>query len=121
MPVTALIRERGERNRKATDPHTLILMLAVWPAWVATVWFTNFFDLTRRPVKRVLLAVMPAALVMAAALPEAFTHRAAAFAGAYPTLQIGRQLYSVIALRGHRLAREQGQRTVPAGPAGLPG
>src|ERR687884_219567 len=54
---------------------TLLLLLAVWWAWIYTAWFTNWFDPDRRPVRAVLIAGMAAGMLMAAALPRAFGDR----------------------------------------------
>src|SRR6187551_2683486 len=51
---------------------SLVLLLALWWAWVSTAWFTNAFDPDQRPVRVVLILVMLASLVMTAAVPEAF-------------------------------------------------
>jgi low temperature requirement protein LtrA len=76
----------------------LVLLLALWWAWVSTAWFTNAFDPDQRPVRAVLIAVMLASLVMTAAVPEAFGDRGTWFAGAYVAIQVGRTLYGVAAL-----------------------
>jgi hypothetical protein len=46
---------------------------------------------------------MLGSLVMVVALPDAFTTRGLVFAGAYVAIHIGRQLFLVLALRGHEL------------------
>jgi low temperature requirement protein LtrA len=39
---------------------TLMLLLAVWSAWVTTAWVTNWFDPDRMPVRLMLIAGMHA-------------------------------------------------------------
>jgi low temperature requirement protein LtrA len=48
----------------------LLLLLAVWSAWIYTGWFTNYFDPDTRPVRLMLVGVMLASLIMSASLPE---------------------------------------------------
>jgi low temperature requirement protein LtrA len=72
---------------------TLVLWFAVWLGWQYTCWVTNWFDPDTRPIRLLIFAAMPVALIMAAAIPEAFEHRGLAFAGAYVTLQVGRTAF----------------------------
>jgi low temperature requirement protein LtrA len=72
---------------------TLILWFAVWLGWQYTSWVTNWFDPDTRPIRLLIFAIMPLALMMAAAIPEAFGHRGIVFAGAYVSLQVGRTLF----------------------------
>jgi len=71
----------------------LILFLAVWWAWIYTIWATNWIDPEHGGNRLVLGAVMIAGLIMASAIPDAFRNTGAIFAVAYVTLQIGRTLY----------------------------
>src|SRR3712207_6656021 len=59
---------------------TLMLLLAVWGAWIYTSWFTNWFHPNRLAVRLVLVVVMLASLVMSVALPDAFGDRGLMFA-----------------------------------------
>src|ERR1051325_11346347 len=43
---------------------TLLLLLAVWWAWIYTAWLTNWLDPERRAVRRMLLGVMLLSMVM---------------------------------------------------------
>ena len=73
--------------------HTGLLLLAVWWAWVYTAWVTNWLD-PERPLVRIMLFVMMAgALVMAAAIPDAFGERGLVFAIAYVFIQVGRTAF----------------------------
>jgi low temperature requirement protein LtrA len=51
------------------------------------------------------VAAMFGSMVMAVALPNAFSTRGLVFAGAYVVTQLGAQLFLVIVLRGHRRRR----------------
>jgi low temperature requirement protein LtrA len=84
---------------------TLLLLVAVWWAWIDTAWVTNWFDPDHLAVRILLLAVMLASLVMSAALPAAFSDRGLVFAAAYAAIQVGRVLFVVIALGGQELGR----------------
>ncbi|HLI50222.1 MAG TPA: low temperature requirement protein A [Thermomicrobiaceae bacterium] len=85
--------------------HMLILLLAVWWAWVCTAWVTNWFDPDTRAVRIMLLGTMVVSLVMSAALPEAFGAHGLIFALAYVVIQGGRSLFAVLTLGGHELRR----------------
>lgn len=82
--------------------HTALLFLAVWWAWIFTVWAANWADPARGPVQIMLLAGMLASLMLAVALPNAFGHggedRGALFAGSYVALQVGRTLFMAWAM-----------------------
>jgi low temperature requirement protein LtrA len=77
---------------------TLLLLVAVWRAWVDTTWVTNWFDPDRLPVRLMLVAVMLVSLLMSVAIPEAFGERGLMFALAYVTIQAGRTAFVVLAL-----------------------
>ena len=77
---------------------TLLLLLAVWRAWVDTTWVTNWFDPDRTPVRLLLVALMLVSLVMSVAIPEAFGERGLMFALAYVIIQAGRTAFVVLAL-----------------------
>lgn len=85
--------------------HTLILWFAVWLGWQYTCWVTNWFSPETPAIRGLLFAVMAAALVMSAALPEAFGEKAWIFAGAYVVIQAGRTAFIVCVLgRVHALS-----------------
>ena len=90
--------------------HTLLLLLAVWWAWVYTAWITNWFDPNHLGIRLMLIGVMLTSMIMAAALPEAFGARGLTFAVAYATMQIGRSLVVVIALKTDSGLRRNFQR-----------
>ena len=56
---------------------------------------TNWFDPESPVVRRVLIAVMLASLLMAVAIPEAFGDRALLFGASYAALQIVRNVFAV--------------------------
>ncbi len=64
----------------------------VWLVWVYTTWVTNWLDPDALPVRVMLLVLSGVALVMSAALPEAFGARGLAVGVAYATMQIGRSI-----------------------------
>ena len=84
---------------------TLLLLAAVWLVWVYTASVTNYLDPERIPMRLLLLALMLLSLVMSAALPTAFGAGGLVVAGAYATMQIGRTIFAVLALRGEALQR----------------
>ena len=77
---------------------TLLLLVAVWRAWVDTTWVTNWFDPDRTPVHLLLVALMLLSLLMSVAIPEAFGEGGLMFALAYATIQVGRTAFVVLAL-----------------------
>src|SRR5919112_6505767 len=77
---------------------TLFLLLVVWWAWMYTTWFTNLFDPGVLPVRLLLAALMLASLLMAVAIPEAFSERGLMFALAYVAIQVGRTGFGAVAL-----------------------
>ena len=77
---------------------TAVLFFAVWWAWMYTTWATNWIDPDRAPNRFLIGAIMLASLIMAAALPQAFTSGGTVFVGAYLAVQIGRTAYTSFAL-----------------------
>lgn len=73
--------------------HAALLLLAVWWAWVYTAWVTNWLDPERPLVRIMLFVMMAAALVLAAAIPDAFGKRGLVFAAAYVFIQVGRTAF----------------------------
>jgi low temperature requirement protein LtrA len=84
---------------------TGLLLVMVWLVWAYTTWVTNWLDPERIAVRLLLLALVPASLVMSAFLPEAFGPRGLAVGCAYAGMQIGRSAFAVAALRGQPLRR----------------
>ena len=77
----------------------LIMLMAVWWAWIYTAWITNWLDPERVPVRLMLFVLMGLGLIMSSAVPEAFGDRGLVFAVAYMALQLGRTLFILWAVR----------------------
>jgi len=90
---------------------TALLFFAVWWAWIFTTWATNWIDPDRGPNRAVIGLIMLTSLVMACALPNAFTSQAGLFVGTYVALQVGRTAWTAYAMgeargeRHHNLTR----------------
>ena len=80
-----------------------VLLGMVWLLWAYTTWVTNWLDPDRIPVRLLLLALMAVALVLSAALPDAFTASGVLVGCSYAVMQIGRSVFAVWALRGQPL------------------
>ena len=78
---------------------TALLFLAVWLVWTYTCWLTNWIDPGKRVVRFMLLVLMLAGLLMSTSLPDAFGDKGLLFAGAVVTMQVGRSLFMLWALR----------------------
>lgn len=81
-----------------------ILWFAVWMLWQHTIWVTNWFNPDARPIRILLFISMLVGLVMAAAIPYAFTYRGLIFAVCYVLIQAGRTLYIIGVLGDHHLS-----------------
>jgi low temperature requirement protein LtrA len=77
----------------------VLLLLAVWWAWIYTAWITNWLHPDARAVRVMLLAVMLASLVVSATLPAAFGDRGLVFAVTYVVMQLGRTIFVMFAVR----------------------
>ncbi|HEY0808165.1 MAG TPA: low temperature requirement protein A [Pseudonocardiaceae bacterium] len=77
----------------------VLLLLAVWWAWIYTAWITNWLHPDARAVRVMLLGVMLASLVVSATLPAAFGDRGLVFAITYVVMQVGRTLFMLFAVR----------------------
>ncbi len=80
---------------------TLLLLLAVWWVWIFTSWVTNWLDPEKLPVRLALMVMMLLGLILSASIPKAFESRGLAFAAAYVSMQVGRSLFFIWAVRGH--------------------
>jgi low temperature requirement protein LtrA len=80
---------------------TLILLLAVWWAWIDTSWVTNWLNPERTTVRSMLFASMFVGLLLSASIPGAFGAQALLFAVSYALMQVGRSIFILSALR-HR-------------------
>lgn len=78
-----------------------LLLAAVWWVWVYTAWVTNWLDPTTPPVRVMLFVLMLAGLVLSTSIPTAFAGRGLVFAVAFVTMQLGRSLFMMWAMRHH--------------------
>ena len=74
--------------------HGALLLWVVWWAWIYTTWMVNWFEPASSPVRLVVILGALASLLMAAAIPTAFTASPLLFASAYVVLQVGRNAAS---------------------------
>ena len=77
---------------------TILLLMAVWWAWIYTSWITNWLDPNTTPVRLALFALMLAGLLLSASIPKAFDARGLTFATAYVVIQVGRTLFMLWAM-----------------------
>ncbi|MBO9708931.1 MAG: low temperature requirement protein A [Caulobacter sp.] len=84
---------------------TGLMLMAVWWAWIYTAWVTNWLDPEKPPVRIMLLVVMGVGMLMTMSIPKAFGERGAVFACAFVSIQLGRSLFTLWALR-----KDPGQR-----------
>lgn len=91
---------------------TLLILMAVWWAWMYTTWATNWFDPNQPAVRLMLFGIMLGSLVMAAAIPQAFGERGLLFAAAYVAIQIGRSAFILLATRHETGLHRNFQRIV---------
>jgi len=78
-----------------------LLFLAVWWVWIFTCWITNWLDPERTAVRLLLIALMLVGLLLTTSLPDAFGEKGLLFAGAFVSMQVGRSLFALWALRRH--------------------
>jgi low temperature requirement protein LtrA len=123
--VTQLTRFLVENLTWQGGLRALLLLFAVWWAWIYTAWVTNWLHPDVRAVRAVLLGVMLASLVVSATLPDAFGERGPVFAVTYVVMQLGRTCFVVFAVRRDRALLLNFQRIavwlVPSGTCWLVG
>ena len=76
-----------------------IMVTALWWAWVATTWVTNWLDPVKLPVRSAVIVIAFVALVMSVSISDSFGDRAWVFAIAYVVMQVGRTSFIVLATR----------------------
>jgi low temperature requirement protein LtrA len=103
--VTQLSHHLLARPTVTGGLQTALLLAMVWLVWAYTTWLTNWLDPQRIPVRLLLLTLVVVALVMWAALPEAFGDRGLIIGAGYAITQAGRSVFAVVALRGQPLQR----------------
>ncbi|WP_446218528.1 low temperature requirement protein A [Micromonospora sp. IBHARD004] len=81
----------------------LVLLLAIGEVWSLTARATGQLNPRRPPIQVLVLATMLGALVLSAAVPEAFGKTGLIFAVTYLAIQIGRSLFLALLLRGQEL------------------
>jgi low temperature requirement protein LtrA len=91
---------------------TVVLLLAVWWAWVYTTWATNWLNPDSIGFRLLLIGVMGAGLVMATSIPTAFGDGGLVFALAYSAIQVGRSSFVLWAMRDDPVRRANFQRIV---------
>ncbi|GGI45377.1 low temperature requirement protein LtrA [Agromyces flavus] len=79
----------------------VIMVIALWWAWVSTTWVTNWLDPVKLPVRVTVIGFTFLAFLMSAAIAEAFGDRAWTFALAYILLKLGRAVFMVWATSRH--------------------
>jgi low temperature requirement protein LtrA len=77
-----------------------LLLLVVWWSWNYTTWVTNELDPDSPVVRLLMIAIMLASLLMAAAMPDAFTSEAGLFVGSYVAIQVGRHTFMTFVAAG---------------------
>jgi low temperature requirement protein LtrA len=90
----------------------LVLFSAVWWAWNYTAWATNWIDPQQPPAALVMVVLMALGLIMAAALPDAFTSRGGPFAIAYVLLGLVRSGFVALAFASRDPMRANNLRLV---------
>ncbi|RYF93417.1 MAG: low temperature requirement protein A [Caulobacteraceae bacterium] len=108
--ITQLSHSLIEHPTAAGLLHTALLLGAVWWVWIDTAWVTNWLDVDRPLMRGVLFILMGAGLVMSAALPKAFGDNGVTFGLALAFFQIFRTGFTLWAVRGDRVLRENFQR-----------
>ncbi|HEX5040812.1 MAG TPA: low temperature requirement protein A, partial [Candidatus Limnocylindria bacterium] len=78
---------------------TVVLLLAVWWAWVYTTWATNWLNPDSTGVRLMLIGVMGGGLLMATSIPTAFGDGGLTFALSYAAIQVGRSSFVLWAMR----------------------
>lgn len=83
---------------------TATLWFAVWLGWQYTAWVSNWFNPEHLVIRTMLMVLMGLALLVSAAIPEAFGERGLLFACSFAAIQVGRTLFVLYSLgRRHLL------------------
>ncbi|MEU8220626.1 low temperature requirement protein A [Micromonospora taraxaci] len=93
--------------------HTALLLALVWFVWVYTTWLTNWLDPDRGPVRAMLIGVALCSLLLSAAIPQAFAGTGLLFAVVYVTVQVGRTIFALWAVRGTPWLVDGFQKSLP--------
>lgn len=87
----------------------MTLFAAVWWAWNYTSWATNWLNPDHASGRGLMVILMGCALLMAIAMPQAFSSRAGLFVGAYVSMAVIRAAYMAIVFRGETMGRNYTQ------------
>lgn len=79
----------------------LVLLAAIWWTWSITALLTDFYNPERPTIQAMIAGKMLGSILLAAALPHAFSEVGAVFAGAYVAMHVGRGIVLITVLRGH--------------------
>jgi low temperature requirement protein LtrA len=79
---------------------TALMLAALWFVWTCAAWVTSKYDPRQPRTQLALVWVMFGSMILAVALPSAFTTRGLVFAVTYVAIQLGRPLLLLPALRG---------------------
>lgn len=77
-----------------------MLFMAVWWVWMYTAWTTNWLDPERLPVRICMFVLAIIGLFLSMSIPHSFAERGIVFAAAYASMQLGRTLFVLWAVRG---------------------
>ncbi|MEU8301290.1 low temperature requirement protein A [Micromonospora sp. NPDC048909] len=98
----------------------LVMLLTIGWVWSRTAAATAQLDPRRAPVQLLVIATMVGALVLSAAIPEAFGKTGLIFAVTFLVIQVGRSLFLVVLLRGHELQHAAGRAAIWHAATGVP-
>jgi low temperature requirement protein LtrA len=98
LAVTQLTRSLLAELTLYRALEALILLLAVWAAWIHIAWLTNYFDLGGRQARLVLIGLMLASLVMSSSLFDAFGKHGMTFAAGLSASILGGQITALLAV-----------------------
>jgi low temperature requirement protein LtrA len=101
LAITQLTHHLLEHLSLEGALQTLLLLLAVWWAWIDTTWFANWFDPERRVIRVVLMVSMLAGLIVSAVLPDAFGDRGMTFAVVFAVSQMAKPIFAAVTLGHH--------------------
>jgi low temperature requirement protein LtrA len=90
---------------------TLLLLLAIGWVWALTARITDWLNPRRPSVRLLVLATMVGALVLSATIPQAFGKTGLIFATTFLIIQLGRNLFLLVPLRGQE-ARHASERAL---------
>ncbi|PSK63126.1 hypothetical protein B0E53_04952 [Micromonospora sp. MH33] len=86
---------------------TLLLFLALWAIWQGTAWTTSRYDPYHIWLQVIVIIALVGSMVMAVAIPRAFTSTGLPFAVAYVVVQVSRPAILLMVLRQLQYRRLQ--------------